>query len=475
MAGGVEATEPMSDSETPDKMGEAPMPPDKMGETPMPPELRTTRVDLTGLLTVLGEHLYSTPAVALRELVQNAHDSCVRRAVEDPSAPPGRITVRVEGTSLCIEDNGAGLLRHEIHDYLATVGAGYTRQLRAESGRDDLIGLFGLGFLSAFVVGEQVTVHTTSFQAPDAGHRYTSRGGERYAVEAEPAREVGTLVRIDVRPQHQTLIDPALLRRVLTRYCSLLPVPVWIDGDAAALNAEPPPWRVAAAEHPTQARQRRMAFATRFERRFEPLCTMDVTAGEGSDVRGLLWVQDGATYGTSDNRCVAVFVRGMLIDDDARELVPRWAGFIGGVIESVELTPTASREDLQRDARFAAAAERLTAELVRGIAEVARSQPEAWRRVLLRHNEALLGAAIADPRLFEVAADDLRIATTEGDLSARAILRRGEGKAYVSLSPHGGFEEMLCRALKVPVAIGTRYAVLPFLRRYTEARGGSVI
>jgi molecular chaperone HtpG len=202
---------------------------------------------------------------------------------------------------------------------------------------------------------------------------------------------------------------------------------------------------------------------------------VDVTAGEGSDVRGLLWVQDGATYGTSDNRCVAVFVRGMLIDDDARELVPRWAGFSGGVVSSAELTPTASREDLQRDARFTAAAERVAAELVRGLADVARSQPEAWRRVLLRHNEALLGAAVADARLFEVAADDLLLPTTEGDLPVRTVLRRGEGKAYVSLTAHGGFEEMLCRALKVPVALGTRYGVLPFLRRYTEARGGAVI
>jgi molecular chaperone HtpG len=146
---------------------------------------------------------------------------------------------------------------------------------------------------------------------------------------------------------------------------------------------------------------------------------------------------------------VAVFVRGMLIDDDARELLPRWAGFVGGVVESAELLPTASREDVQRGPAFEAAAARLTTELLNGLAEVARTQPEAWHRVLVRHNEALLGAAIADDRLFRLAADDLVVPTSEGDLPARTLFARGEGKAYVSLSLHDGFEEMLCRALKV--------------------------
>ncbi|NEL42086.1 MAG: molecular chaperone HtpG, partial [Xanthomonas perforans] len=95
--------------------------------------------------------------------------------------------------------------------------------------------------------------------------------------------------------------------------------------------------------------RRQREFAARFERNFEPLCCMPVRAEEGSDAVGLLWVQDGATYGTSDNRNLSVFLRGMLLDDNARELLPPWAGFIGGVIESNRLTPTASREDLQRD------------------------------------------------------------------------------------------------------------------------------
>jgi len=113
-----------------------------------------TGVDLAGLMGVLSQHLYSTPDVALRELVQNAHDSLTRRALVDPKSPEPRIDVSTDSETsvLVISDNGCGLTEDEVHRYLATVGVGVTRELREQQLSDDLIGMFGLGFLSAFVV-----------------------------------------------------------------------------------------------------------------------------------------------------------------------------------------------------------------------------------------------------------------------------------------------------------------------------------
>lgn len=443
-----------------------------------PVEVRTTQVDLSGLMTVLGEHLYSTPVVAVRELVQNAHDSCVRRRIETGAHEGARIVVRGDATAgtLSVEDTGAGLTRDEIVAYLATVGAGYTRKLREQTQSDELIGLFGLGFLSAFVVSEKISVVTTSYQEPDKGWHYQSKSGERYTLEPIAARPVGTIVELTLKEKFKQLADPEVLASVLSRYCALLHVPVFVGDAAVAVNAEPPPWRKQAEQHPVRARKERFEFASRFERRFSPICTFDLAPDEkGGDARGLLWIQDGATFGTSDNRNLSVFVRGMLLDDDARELLPSWAGFASGVIESDRLTPTASREDLQRDEQWSKTSRAITEALIHGLESVARKEPESWRRVLLRHNEGLLGAALCDARLFELLADDLTVPTSEGDLPARTILDRGKRKAYVSLSTRGGFEEMLFRALKVPIAVGTRYAVVPFLERYVERRGGTVV
>ncbi|WP_329565260.1 ATP-binding protein [Kitasatospora sp. NBC_01266] len=442
--------------------------------------LRTTEVDLGGLVSVLATHLYSTPLVALRELVQNAHDSHTRRRLEDPAgaaAHEPRITVRADAArrTLAIEDTGAGLTEPEIHAYLATVGTGYTRLLREVTGNEELIGAFGLGFLSAFSVAEEVTVTTTSHREPALGHRYRSRGGEQYSVEPAPARpRPGTVVELTLKPEHAHLADEAALREVLGRYCVLLAVPVYVGDDQRPVNDIAVPWR----EPVPQARlyAARMEFATAFGRRFEPLAAFPFEPVDGgTDAVGLLWVQDGGTYGSSDNRDLAVYLRGMLLADDARDLLPSWAGFIGGVVESNRLTPTASREDLQRDEHYRHLQQALADAIVNGLYETARLHPAAWRRILARHGQDLLGAALCDERLFTLLADDVPVPTSQGDLTAGALRAAGGGAVHVALGSGGGFEEMLYRAMRVPIARGDRYAVLPFLRRYAQLRDCRIV
>ncbi len=459
-------------------------------------QLHKTRVDLAGLMRVLGEHLYSTPTVALRELVQNAHDSCERRRLEDPAAVapelqrPGRVAPELRVVvvadpgerTLSIEDTGAGLTADEVERYLATVGAGYTRTLRDSQpeAAKGLIGYFGLGFLSAFVVADRVEVWTCSYQAPELAWRFVSRDGQTYTLEPAPSRAVGTRVTLALGERFTELANPLAIRRLLTRYASLLTHPVHcpLDGSferlAEPVNAEPPPWRDT-REH-SDLRQRKLAFefAARFESQFEPLCVLPIAAGEGP-VRGLLWVQDSATYGSSDNRRAWVFVRGMMISDDTRELLPRWAGFCGAVVETDELAPTASREDIQRDGNFDRAQTQIREALIEGLATLARRDVATWRRVLTRHNEALLGAALCDDRLFELIVEQATLPTSQGDLSLERIRERSQGRIHISQAERGGFEELLFRALGIPVVKGVRYAAGPIARRWAERRGIPVI
>jgi molecular chaperone HtpG len=454
-----------------------------------PVELLRTQVDLAGLMRVLGNNLYSTPHVALRELVQNAHDSCVRRQIEDQDPTGFEPTIVVipdpAKRTLTILDTGAGLTREEIVKYLATVGAGYTGKLRAEGrGGEALIGAFGLGFLSAFVVSERVDLFTTSFQDPAQGWHFQSRGGERYQLGPAPAGPVGTRVVLHLGEPFALLASVDLVPRLLERYACLLPFPIHVgSADREAVNRPPPPWRVE-GDSPLLHRRRSLDFARRFESRFEPICTLDVTPDTaatsgandvGGGPRGLLWIQDGATYGTSDNRNLSVFVRGMLVSADERDLLPPWAGFIGGVIEADALTPTASREDVQRDAAYHGVSGRIQASLIEGLAHLAEHEPATWRRVLLRHNEALLGAAICDPRLFDLLAPDLKVPTSEGELSVPAVRNKSGGKIHISMGEQGGYEEILFRALRVPVVTGVRYAALPFCQAYAQRIGGVVV
>ena len=443
----------------------------------MTAQLHKTEVDLDGLMRVLGQHLYSTPNVVVRELVQNAHDSCVRRRHEQPQAPPPAITVRAEPTEgwLHVEDNGAGLTEEEIRTYLATVGRGRTRELR-EGGADGLIGLFGLGFLSTYVVADRTEVWTASHKEPALAWRFKSRSGQQYTIEDAPVRDVGTRVSLRLSDAHRALAQPQALLGLLEKYCSLLTVPLTLVGHGA-INPEPPPWRDPQA-NPLRRRKQAMVFAERYERRFGPLCTLEIDDGGGSPsgarVRGTLWVQDGTSYGSADNRNVAVFVRGMLVDDDARHLLPEWATFLGAIVESDDLVPTASREDLQRDEVYAFARATLARSVMNGLARLAKEEPHTWRRVVRRHNEALLGCSLAAAGLFELVAEELTVPTSMGDLDLQTILRRSRGTVYVSQSERPGVESLLYRARDIPVVLGRRYGALGFAQRYCESRGGSV-
>ena len=253
-------------------------------------EMHTTQVDLSGLMEVLGKNLYSTPAVALRELIQNAHDAIRRRRIEDDSAFEARITLhaRPEKNQLVIEDNGAGLTKDEIVSYLATVGSGYTRQLRQSQAEEDLIGYFGLGFLSAYVVAKKVEVITTSYQSAEQTHRFTSRGGERFSIEAHEAHPIGTRVILSLSESFEGLSDPEWVRALVQKYCCMLQLPIVMRNETTPINALVPPWRLDEDTSALQQRKKSLAFASAFERHGEPLAVIPVTPTEDCAVHGLL-------------------------------------------------------------------------------------------------------------------------------------------------------------------------------------------
>lgn len=440
----------------------------------MTARLEATRVDLPGLLQVLGKNLYSTPAVAMRELVQNAHDSCVRRRIESEAPFEAWITVTATPGRIEICDAGAGLTDEELERDLATIGRGYTRTLREKGEANDLIGMFGLGFLTAFVVSRRVEVFTTSYQTPDQTWHFASDNGQRFTIQPHPTtRAVGTTVVLHLAPAFEHLAEPDAIAHLVEHYCALLPTPVFLDGARQQrANVLAPWWRQDPAPTGVKKTKADLALARHFERTFDPICAYDL---EGDGHRGTLWIQDGSTYATSDNRNMSVFVRGMLVSDDARKLVPPWAGFVGGVIESERLAPTASREELCEDDVFEEVQALVRDTLIAGLRHTARHDPANWRRILRRHNEALLGAALSDPQLFEIVVDDLTVPTSAGDLTMATVAKRSEGTIYVSLGERGAPEETLFSALLVPVVTGTRFAAFPFAKRVAGQRGYRVV
>ncbi len=439
-------------------------------------ELNATAVDLDGLLKVLGDNLYSSPSVAIRELIQNAHDGCIRRQIEDSAEfePEVRLICNPNAQTLAFEDNGSGLTRKEIRDFLATIGTGYTSKLRDCKANEEAIGYFGLGFLSAYVIAETVELTTTSYQSPDETWRFSSSGGRRFTLEQTTAHPVGTRVLLRLKAKHSAFASPIAVSELVAKHCALLPIPILLNGIDQPINDVTLPWNLAADTPTIRKNKVSQDFAETFDNVFSPLCSWDLQS-ENPDLQGVLWIQDGRSYASADLRSVSIFVRNMLITETCRELLPSWAGFMGCVINTRGLTPTASREDVQRDAAFDTLRESVHSSVLNGLREMPRTQSENWRRVLRRHNEALRGAAIADPQLFELLKTDLQIPTSLGDLTLDRILELSDGKLLIRSDESNTHEAMLFKARGVPVILGYRYATLSFCQAYAEQLGLQVI
>ena len=205
---------------------------------------------LPGLIKLLAEHLYSTKDVGIRELIQNAHDSCVRRRLEEGDAAyRPRIDLAIDPArhSLTIRDNGSGLTSEEITNYLATIGRGYTRELREElefcspSEAAELIGQFGLGFLSTYLIASEVTLTTRSFHG-NKPLRWHCVGDENYELAPGSRDEVGTTIELRIKPAASFLLQENVLIETVRRYADFVPTPVYLEGDFEPLNCQSPPW-----------------------------------------------------------------------------------------------------------------------------------------------------------------------------------------------------------------------------------------
>lgn len=432
-------------------------------------EIRNTQVNMDGLLEVLGKNLYSTPAVVLRELIQNAHDACQRHKIETGQLRDYRIelaTAENEGV-LRITDNGSGLTRPEIERYLATIGMGYTRVLRDQTTTVDMIGYFGLGFLSAYVVGEHVEVHTTSYQTPDQTWVFSSAGGKTFSIAPGSSHPIGTTVVLKLKPEFSNLANARVIASLVGKYCSLLSISITLNGATEPLNNLRPPWLELPNRSTLQQKKQQLAFAELFDSDYSPIaCIMIPDNALG--LKGLMWIQDGGSYISSDTRKVSIFIRNMFITDKEPDLLPRWAGFVGGVFESPHFKPTASRESLQEDDYYEKVQALIQETLVTGLRELVLQEPETWKRILTRHNQALLGAAVSDNRLFEVTRRSVRLPTNLGDFTVAQLMRRSQGALYLKSEVAASSEDMLLRAQGIPLIKGYLYAVTAFCQKYSQ-------
>lgn len=209
----------------------------------VPQSPHTFQVDLRGLVDLLSHHLYSSPKVYLRELLQNAVDAITARRAEEPDAP-ARVRLYAEGGGLRVEDSGVGLTEADVHSLLATIGRSSKRADGLQEARSDFLGQFGIGLLACFVVAERIRVVSRSARTPDAAPvEWTARDDGSYTVRTLPgdARpEPGTTVHLVARAGAGEWLAEQRVLALARDFGSLLPYDVRVGEEA--VTDLPAPW-----------------------------------------------------------------------------------------------------------------------------------------------------------------------------------------------------------------------------------------
>ncbi|WP_036341504.1 HSP90 family protein [Modestobacter caceresii] len=379
------------------------------------------QVDLRGVVDLLSSHLYSSPDVYLRELVQNSVDAISARGSDGVGAAvviecherPGAAPV------LSVEDDGVGLTVAEVHELLATIGSSSKRDALFAPGIDYL-GRFGIGLLACFLVSDEIRVVTRSVRG-GAGVSWQGRSDGTYELrelpDGEGRRTPGTTVWLTARPGLEDHLRPDTVRALVQRYAGLLAQPIVLR---TAEGSE----RMAGRVLPWLGQDRDGLLEwghQEFGERFLDAVPLELPA---AGLTGVAFVHPESPSPASRQRH-RVHLKRMLLSDAVDGLLPEWAFFVRAVVDTSALQPLASREGLYEDATLAAVRDGLGAALRSWLTTVAEHEPTRLQALVRVHALALKSLAVHDDELLRLFSPWLPVETNQGRMTLTELTRRG--------------------------------------------------
>ncbi|MEQ0561162.1 HSP90 family protein [Amycolatopsis sp. NEAU-NG30] len=353
---------------------------------------RTFQVDLRGVVDLLSRHLYASPRVYVRELLQNAVDAVTARRAREPGAP-ATIALEVGDGVLHVTDTGIGLTEAQVHELLATIGRSSKRD---ELGfqRHEFLGQFGIGLLSAFLVADEVHVVTRSADGgPAVG--WTGRSDGTYAIGPGERDTPGTTVTLRARPGAEQWFVPATVTDLATLYGSLLPFDITVDGRAVTGRV---PW--ARDDRTPGQRQADLVGYAQDTLGFTPFDVVELDVPEVG-LTGVAYVLPFPAS-PAEHGGHRVYLKRMLLAENAPGLLPDWAFFARCVVDAGELRPTASREALYDDGQLESTREALGDRLRGWLVGLARTAPDRLNRFLGIHHLGVKALALHDDEMLRL-------------------------------------------------------------------------
>ena len=440
------------------------------------------KTEVKQLLHLMIHSLYSNKEIFLRELVSNASDACDKlrfEALQNDGLYEGSSELAVhidfdaEAKTVTIDDNGIGMNRDDVVNHLGTIAksgtAEFLSQLSGDQAKDSqLIGQFGVGFYSAFIVADRVTVETRrAGEAADSGTRWESAGEGDFTLESIDKAERGTRITLHLKDGEEEFADNFRLRSLIKKYSDHIAVPVFLpqevsseeeDGDnkqiPEAVNEAKALWTVPKSDLSDEDYKE---FYKHVSHDWNDPLTWKHNRVEGKlDYTSLLYIPAKAPFdmwNREATRGLKLYVQRVFIMDDAEQFLPMYLRFVKGVLDSNDLSLNVSREILQQDKQVDSMRSALVKRVLDTLTKMAKNKPEQYQEFWSQFGEVLKEGPAEDFANKEKIAKLFRFATTQSESSAQTVgledyvarMREGQKKVYfitgdnhaaASTSPH---------------------------------------
>ena len=399
-------------------------------------ETRGFQAEVSRLLRLVIHSMYSHREIFLRELISNASDACDRlrfAALADPALAAGgpgpeiRVDFDAGARMLSVTDSGIGMTRDEAAEHLGTIArsgtAEFLAQLTGDAKRDSLlIGQFGVGFYSSFMVAARVEVRSRHAASPaDAAVCWSSTGDGEFTLETIERAERGTTVTLHLKEDAAEFADPFRLRALIRRYSDHIAFPVLLrpsggKGEYDRVNQAQALWtrpRGELTDEEYHAFYRHVSHDAG-----TPLAWSHNQVEGRREYTTLLYLPASAPfdlYNRAAPRGLKLYVRRVFILDDAEQFLPRYLRFVKGVVDAADLPLNVSRELLQQDPEVQAIKAAITRRVLDLLAKLATDEPDKYRTFWSAFGNVLKEGIIEDPGNRERLVPLLRFASTAGE------------------------------------------------------------
>jgi len=352
------------------------------------------------LLDIVAKSLYSEKEVFIRELISNASDaiekfrylSMTGETLDQADREIGiKINTDKAFRTLSIQDNGIGMTREELVSNLGTIARSgskaFMETIKDEGKVDpkDIIGQFGVGFYSAFMVAEKIEVYSKSSKPGSTGFLWTSDGSGTYTIQESEEAEVGTKILIHLKDEDSEFADENIVKDVIKKYSNFVGTDVALNGDKT--NQLRPVWLMDPKEVDEEMHNDFYRYiGNAFDK---PRFKLHYKAEAPMDIRALIYIPESrpGMFETSREGEVGVslYCRKVLIKSKAENLLPKWLRFVKGVVDSEDIPLNLSRELLQDSSLIRKLRTVLTNRILRFLQERARKETKSYMEFYKDH------------------------------------------------------------------------------------------